>query len=160
RDAILPVQVRLATGAALVFLLASVLLLLEQAATAADVGLAAAVAPAIQMVSATQYGRVWIVREVLGVVLLVVLALCGRPSRPVAPPTLDRLALLPGLWLLAAISLVSHSDASGLASPIGVLPIGLATDVVHLVATAIWVGGLLQLVVLVPALSFLGPPAR
>src|SRR5262249_1426636 len=89
RDAVLPVQVRLAAGAAILFLLTSGLLLLEQAATAADVSLAATVTPAVQMLSATQYGRVWIVQEILGMNLLVVLALRRRPSRLVAPPTLN-----------------------------------------------------------------------
>src|SRR5205823_1061462 len=78
----------------------------------------------------------------------------------VEPVTVDRLALLPGLALLASVSLVSHSDASGLSTPIGILPIGLATDLVHLIATAVWVGGLLQLVVLVPALRSVAGPER
>jgi putative copper resistance protein D len=85
-------------------------------------------------ISDTQFGRVWIVRILLAIVILG-LIVKPRPAR-------DRpLLILSGL-LLASVALTGHSALPG-----GV-PGALhqVADAVHLIAAGWWIGGLLALV--------------
>ncbi len=71
---------------------------------------------------------------------------------PVAPPTLG-VAL--GLAYLLTISLISHAAAN----PFW-MPFTIAMDWLHLVGTAVWVGGLIGLLLTVPLVRDLGPALR
>ena len=98
--------------------------------------LGAAVDPQIlaTAVSDTQFGRVWMVRILLAIV---VLAMLVRPR----PPRDRTLLVLSGL-LLASVALTGHSALPG-----GV-PGALhqLADAAHLIAAGWWIGGLLALV--------------
>ncbi len=138
--------------ALLVFLAASAAQLLTQTATAFDTTLAAAAGtPAIELLQNTDWGRTWVYRAGLAVLvgalfLLPVIVRFRRNSRQ------DRLlavtlwlALAASLGILLTISMTSHAAAT-----IGIARFALANDVVHLTAAAVWVGGLLQLVANTP----------
>jgi copper transport protein len=91
----------------------------------------------------TRFGRVWLARAVL----LVVLALLMRPILRIAdgdditpPPT----------WVTAsaaviAVALLLTPGLSGHASAGDLVPLALVADVVHVVAAAAWFGGLVML---------------
>lgn len=92
-------------------------------------------------VSDTQFGRVWMARIVLA---LVVLAVLVKP-RPARDPLL---LVLSGL-LLASVALTGHSALPG-GGP-GVMH--QLADVAHLLAAGWWIGGLLALVLAARALG-------
>jgi copper transport protein len=131
--------------AAAVALLGSVAALGAQTATIApDVSLPIAMG---ETLTATRYGQVWLLR-LLGLLLViaaVAVALLGRSSW-------RRGALIVGTMLGVAVpvpfSLLSHAAAQ----PVGRVA-AITADALHLLASAIWGGGLLLLaLVLVPAL--------
>lgn len=98
--------------------------------------LGAAVDPSFLATAAsdTEFGRVWIARIVLALVVMM-LALRPRPPR-------DKLLLLLSGVLLASVALTGHSALPG-GLP-GVLH--QLADAAHLIAAGWWVGGLLALV--------------
>ncbi len=107
----------------------------------------------------TQVGRVWIGRAATLIALAVltdeVASTGSRRERATRPPSADRWTLLVnvalgwlGLQLLLTTSLTSHSAA--VASP-PIVPI--VADWAHLIATALWVGGLAQMAFVVPAVA-------
>ncbi|HEX5414075.1 MAG TPA: copper resistance protein CopC [Chloroflexota bacterium] len=109
-----------------------------------------------QVLLGTQYGELTLTRLVLCVLLTGVLGLRALPRKNLA--RIDQLGLAVGAALLATISLTSHSAAGGNLTPVGVLPVGLGVDWLHLVAVAIWFGGLLQLAVVAPVVLRAGEP--
>ena len=143
---------RYAVAAAAVALLGSIAALAAQTATIApDVALPMAMG---ETLVATRYGQIWLLRLValLLVSAAVAVALWGRSSW-------HRGALLAGtlVGLLAPVpfSLLSHAAAQ----PVG-QQAAIAADALHLLAAAIWGGGLFLLVgVLVPALRPLASSA-
>jgi copper transport protein len=99
----------------------------------------------------TRVGRVWIGRAATLVALTVLLdeaASVGqlRPNQKVSTLVLNLALLWLGLQLPLTTSLTSHSAA--IAQP-PLVP--LIADWLHLIATAIWVGGLAQMAFVVPA---------
>jgi putative copper resistance protein D len=107
------------------------------AASAFDPGVLSAVA------GDTQFGRVWMGRIVLAVVLL---AFCVK--RRVRPGRDKALLILSGL-LLASVALTGHSALPG--GVPGILH--TIADVAHLIAAGWWVGGLLALVLVARTLG-------
>jgi len=85
-------------------------------------------------ISDTQFGRVWIVRILLAIVLLG-LIVKPRPER-------DRPLLILSAGLLASVALTGHSALPG--GVPGILH--QLADAAHLVAAGWWIGGLLALV--------------
>jgi len=85
----------------------------------------------------TQFGRVAEIRCVLAVVLVGCLALDGFPSA-------RGLALAASLALIAAIAWTGHAGST--VGEMGFLH--LSADALHLVAAAVWIGGLASLVML------------
>lgn len=106
-------------------------------------GLNAAFDPSILAAVAgdTQFGRVWVARILLAVVVL------GVRVRP-GPARDKRLLALSGL-LLASVALTGHSALPG--GVPGILH--QLADVVHLLAAGWWIGGLLALVYVSRALG-------
>ncbi|MDE2686675.1 MAG: copper resistance protein CopC [Chloroflexota bacterium] len=143
---------RLMWLALIAFLGASVVQLLVQAATAFGIEPAAAMgAPAIELVQNTDWGRVWMYRAGLGIIVaalfllpLVVQFLRGHVQARLINIVL-LLALLASLGILLTISLTSHAAAT-----LGIARYALLNDVLHLTASAVWVGGLMQLIANTP----------
>ena len=139
---------RLLWFALIVFLAASGAQFLTQAASAFDTQLAAAAgAPAIELLQQTEWGRVWLYRAGLAVLVgaLFLIPLIVRFRRA---PRQDRLititlwlALIASLGILLTISMTSHAAAT-----IGIARFALINDMVHLTAAAVWVGGLMHLI--------------
>jgi copper transport protein len=144
-DRLAPRLRRYALAAAGVALLGSVAALVAQAvAVAPDAALPTAVG---ETLSGTRYGRIWLIR-ILGLLLVtvaVVVGLWGRTGWRRAALTAGTVI---GLGVPVPFSLLSHAAAQ----PRGA-DSAMAADALHLLAAAIWGGGLLLLaVVLVPAL--------
>jgi copper transport protein len=147
---LLPGQGRLAVAALVIFFGANLLLLVLQTATTADVTLVGAIgAPVVQILTTTQYGRLWIGRIIVAALVSQILVARLR-YRGAPPPPWDAIGSTIGAVLLFTISLTSHGAATDTPTLIGVLPVSLLVDWLHLCAVACWVGGLLQLVVVVP----------
>jgi len=101
----------------------------------------------------TRFGVVWTAGAVLWVVVAAGAALLPRRVRPPAP----KLALL-GVPLLALLLLPALGGHSSVQDPVWLL---LPANVLHVTAMAAWVGGLVALVVAVPAATRqLLPPDR
>ena len=96
-------------------------------------------------VSDTQFGRVWIARILLTIVIVGVIVK-PRPAR-------DRSLLLLSGVLLASVALTGHSALPGGVPGV----VHQLADVVHLIAAGWWIGGLLALVLVARAL---GPQAH
>lgn len=151
-------QTGLAAIALVVFLAATFGLLVLQASISADRPLLAALGqPLLKVALQTRYGQLVLARGVLGVILGGLLLLRARRDSG-ETGRIDRLGLLGGAALLAGITLTSHSAAGATSTPFGVLPIGVAADWLHLVAAAVWVGGLVQLSGLLPLTLASGEP--
>ena len=143
-------------------LLATLGALIVQTAAATNVSHVEALgAPLPDFVLTTRYGRIWLVWLALVVLLAVILARASR--RPVVRAAMRWRswgwwwlgAALTGLILLVT-GLVSHAAAA----PQHVV-VALAADWLHLAATALWIGGLFQLLLVFPvALAPLPPPLR
>jgi copper transport protein len=156
-----PGQTRVAFASVALFLVASVGLLLLQTSIAANVSLVQVFGPPIALVlTQTQYGGIWLTRVALAVVLGLLLAVRGRQIGSFDEGRWDRLGVAIGAALLLTISLTSHSASVNLTTPIGLVPGLLAADWIHLAAFAVWIGGLLQLAVLLPSARKVGAAAR
>ena len=139
---------RLLWFALIMLLAASGAQLLMQAATLFEVpSLEAAGAPAMEVLQTTEWGRMWLWRAGLAVLVgaLFLLPLIVRFRRA---PRQDRLvtiilwlALIASLGILLTISMTSHAAAT-----IGIARFALINDMVHLTAAAVWVGGLMHLI--------------
>ena len=143
---------RLMWLALVVFLAASVAQLLIQTATLFETTLVEAAGErAMEVARETDWGRMWLYRTGLAVLvgalfLLPLIVRFRRSSRH------DRLlavslwlALIASLGVLLTISMTSHAAAT-----VGMARFALINDIVHLTAAAVWVGGLMQLVANTP----------
>lgn len=146
---------RLLNLVALVLLaLSAIDALLLQAATAFEVSIAEALgSPAFTVLSTTRYGLVWAVRA--GLLLLLALVLFWPDQRRRDSRMAGWLSGALGLALLLTTSLTSHGAANQSMPVLMTL-----VDWAHLVATSLWLGGLLLLVVLVPLLSTSWSPSQ
>ena len=143
---------RLMWLALLVFILASVAQLITQAAIAFDLEpTAAAGQPALELLQQTEWGKIWQYRAGLAVLTaaLFLLPLVIRFRRSTRQAFLLSttlwLALIASLGILLTISMTSHAAAT-----IGIARFALINDIVHLIAAAVWVGGLMQLIANTP----------
>ena len=110
-----------------------------------------------RLLSDTRFGAGWWV-QVAGLLMLVVASIAVRWRITGRAPPLDPRLLVLGLGPLVA--LWSISDA-GHASTGGDATLNVAIDLIHSVATAVWLGGLLGLAVLaIPALAGLADDDR
>ncbi|MCH6570645.1 MAG: copper resistance protein CopC [Acidobacteria bacterium] len=111
------------------------------------------------VISSSQYGRMW----ALGMVVTLVAGIVFWLYRSIwtAPQDISKSALL--LYLgsaLGAVLLFSVSNSGHAAAVTEWKAVALGSDVLHLMATAIWVGGLIYLVLLMRSLSAAEPPLR
>jgi copper transport protein len=152
-----------AYGAVLLGLVVTPLAIVLEAATAVGVSFTAALdADAIDAVSETRVVQAWSARWLVWLVLGVVLVMLLRPQRA---PVLRRAALgatgtalgpsVPGRYLVAllagvlALALTAPlAGHSGGYSPEALL---IGTDVVHVLSMSTWLGGLVMLVLVLPA---------
>ncbi len=145
-----------AIAAALVVAVASLLTLWLQLWSAG--GSATSAGTLDRVISDTRFGEIWIFRIVLVTIACVsAFALLRQGGKPWQRSILDgsnSLWLLVGALAIAipgTTSLNSHAAASGIG------PVATAVDWFHLVAGGVWIGGLVQLVlvsaVVVPALE-------
>src|SRR5581483_9456515 len=126
------------------FVIGSVLLLLVDAAAAANTSLGGAFGSPLGDVLRTRRGVLWIVRAGLALALAAFLFVgLAKGKRPVPPALWWGAAALVAAMLLTT-SMTSHSAAESRAA------LGTALDWVHLSAVSIWIGGLVFL-----ALAFL-----
>ena len=93
-----------------------------------------------------RFGKVWGARLVLLALMALVLVALGR--RPVAggaalPPAIRAAGGVLGVGLLLTPGLAGHASTQDL------VPLAVASDVVHLVSVSLWLGGLAMLVVTV-----------
>lgn len=160
---------RLAGAALLLLAAATVAGLIVQAAKVTGSSVAGALDPARlgDFLFTTRAGAIWSVRLLLPAVAAMLLgplfvgafraagkgaaAPDGAPASPLAP-TLFGVAL--GAAYLLTISLISHGAASPLWAGFSI-----AMDWLHLLGTAVWVGGLLGLALTAPLLRRLGDAA-
>jgi copper transport protein len=141
----------IAWPAVVLLLLASFLALLIQAADATGVPLQDVFQDRAitRLLGGTKYGTLWLVREGLLLGLLAAVAVMTAQDRPTR--WIRWLGLVLGAGLLLTIAASGHASAVARRSIIAI-----AADWVHLLAGAVWVGGLVQLVLaLGPALVVL-----
>ena len=143
---------RLFWFALIVFLAASGAQMLTQAALIFEVPpLETLGAPALEVLQTTEWGRMWLWRAGLAVLVgaLFLLPIIVRFRRAPRQNRLNAitlwLALIASLGILLTISMTSHAAAT-----IGIARFALINDVLHLTAAAVWVGGLLQLIANTP----------
>src|SRR3954469_17674987 len=137
--------VQLAAGAALAGLVAGVYALLVQAASAADVAPWEAFGAPLATILGTRYSLIWGVRMLA---LAALGALAWYLQRPGV--TARHRGWWAGLALGAGLLVTSSLNSHGAAAQQWTA-VAIAMDWVHLVATAIWIGGLAQMVVTLPA---------
>jgi copper transport protein len=122
--------------------------------------------PVITLLAGTDWGHLWLWRVgcwlVLALVLGLLLVIRSRergygPKSEYSQQALRGLALAVGLGMLLTFSLTSHGAATGEIRFAAVL-----NDYLHLLAAAIWVGGLFHLASAVPAIgdTLTGIPRR
>ena len=144
-----------------VLLVTAIFNLLFKAAAMADSTLLGAANGDIltAVISSSQYGRMWGV----GMVLILVSGMLFWLYRSIwtAPQDISKSALL--LYLgtaLGALLLFTVSNSGHAAAVTEWKAVALGSDVLHLMATASWVGGLVYLVLLMRSLSAAEPPLR
>ena len=127
-----------------VFLVMSALRLVIQASVVYDTSpLGALTGPAWSLVSETEWGRLWTLRVAFAAAMGVVLFFMrGR----VGNAALALLAIALGAGALLAISRSSHAAAL-----VEIGNISLLNDFIHMLAVAVWVGGLFSLALDIPA---------
>ena len=136
---------RMRVGAGAIFLATALLQVISQASVVTGVpAWALGAADVLDVVRYTGWGQLWLARALLALAALLVPVTARRLMRPRGgtPSTLvtDVLPASATFAALATFSLSSHGAATaGLAFP------GALTDYVHLLAAAIWIGGLLAL---------------
>jgi copper transport protein len=145
RIRILPAQWALAELAWMSFMLANVVFLTNAVAVVSDASsLDDLGPPLVQLATQTTFGQIWLARMALASVLGLILL--GRGHH--CPSSWDGIALGTGALLLFSFSATSHSAALTTLAPVAV-----AIDWLHFAAVTIWVGGLLQLAVLLAAFT-------
>lgn len=133
---------RLLVGAWVIAVAGTALGIGLQGAYGGGLSLADALKPSVfEAVLETRFGRVWATRLALLMVAAVVLWLLARRPRPGGAPALVVTAALVGTALLATPGMAGHAATGSL------VPLAVATDVVHLGAVSFWLGGLATLVV-------------
>ncbi len=145
--------------AAVLLVLLTLLSLLLQASdvTGQTVGEVLGGRAVTRLLSGTKYGWLWLARFGLVLALLGALAAAGvAPGRTRQARWSRWAGVALGAGLLLALSASGHASAVP-----GQVALAVAADWVHLLAAALWVGGLLQLaVVLPPTLLVLDASAR
>ena len=144
-----------------VVLVTAVFNLLFKAAAMADTSLLGAANEDIltAVISSSQYGRMWAVGIVVTLVSGIVFWLYRNLWT--APQDISKSALL--LYLgcaLGAVLFFTVSNSGHAAAVTEWKAVALGSDVLHLMATAIWVGGLIYLLLLMRSLSAAEPPLR
>ena len=133
---------RLVIVATAVLLVASVAQLVVQASVVFESSLVGALAgPVWDLLIDTDWGRLWLWRVVLGSASAVAVIVAWRRGDNLA---LAILGALLGAAALLTISLTSHAAAT-----VNVRTEAILNDVMHLIAVAVWVGGLCGLVLAV-----------
>jgi copper transport protein len=135
-----------------VLALATLAMLALQAATVLDVSVSEALAPArlSQVLTKTSFGPPWILQAAAVVVLALIVFLYGRrEGKSAESSTLLCAGLIVGCVLLLAPSLMGHAKAAQSEWRFSIL-----SDWLHLVAAAVWVGGLFHLVLVMPQTLF------
>ena len=139
RARILPAQWAIAELAWIVFILANVVFLTNAVAVASDASsLDDLGPPLVVLATQTTFGQLWLARVALASVLGIILLYRGNDC----PSSWDRLALVVGAGLLLSFSLASHSAALP-----SIAAIAVANDWLHFATVTIWIGGLIQLAV-------------
>jgi copper transport protein len=127
----------------------------SQAGQASGGTLAAPWDPATgQMLFTTRLGTVWLVQAVLGLALAGMLPAAGGYRKERRWPAQAWITLGAAALLLLSVSLASHAAAD----PNPILPV--AADWIHLMAAAVWMGGLTHFAVGLWALRASAMPAR
>ena len=134
-------------------LLAGLLALVVQASVAAGVEPWQAFGPPLATLLRTRYTQIWLVRMVAIVALGALALYLRRPGITASHPGWLAGGVL-GAVLLLTSSLNSHAAAAQEGAVVAV-----AADWLHLVATMVWIGGLVQLAVALPAALGALPPA-
>ena len=145
RARIHPVQWALAEIAWIVFVIANLNFMINAVAEVSNVSALDDLGPPLVLfVTRTAYGQLWLGRMALAGILGIILIWRGNdcPSRSDGP------ALGIGAALLLTFSLASHSAAVQTLAPVAV-----ANDWLHFAAVALWIGGLLQLAVVLTTSS-------
>jgi len=133
---------RVARSGLVISAASGVIWLLLQAASMSGLPLGEAMAPGVlsTVLNETQFGLVFEIRLAFAVVLAGCLA-CDRLALP------RRLGLASAIGLIAGVAWTGHGGSTS--GPLGI--VHLAADLLHLVATAAWLGGLFSLVLLLGA---------
>ena len=109
----------------------------------------------------TRFGTVWVVAAGLWVVVELAAALLRRPgkgARAAAGRPRPAALMVLGIPLLALVTLPALGGHASVQDPVWLL---LPANILHVAAMAVWVGGLVALVVAVPAATRrLAPPDR
>ncbi len=129
---------RLVTFAAGLFVAASLAQLIVQASVVFELSLLGVFGgPVWDVLFDTEWGRLWLWRVVLGVAAAVAVVAGWRRG--------DNLVLLAVGTVLGAASLLAISLTSHAAATVNVETAATLNDFVHLIAVAVWVGGLVAL---------------
>jgi copper transport protein len=145
-----------------VFAVGAVLVLIAETAAARDSGPLAAVGrPMWDLLTQTRRGTLWLARAALIAVLGAGLVLVTRDVRRDARVAVNRRWTWGLLTAVGGATLLVQSLGSHAAALRGQETLAVLVDWVHLLAVALWVGGLVQLTfTLLPALAPLGGPPR
>ena len=137
----------MACMASVTLLVASVVQLVVQASVVYETSTVDALgSPISSLLTETDWGRLWLWRTLLALLMTAVLGTAWRRIRS-EPEQGGGLALiyaaaLLGLGVLLTISMTSHAAATP-----NVRSIALLNDFVHMVSAAVWVGGLLSMAI-------------
>ena len=138
--------VRLVVGSALALLPVTLAGLVYEAASAGGFGLREAADPSVvRAVIETTFGTVWAVRAGLAILLAAIL-LVGRRIAPQHPTWLKGSVVACAAGVAISTTWASHAYVEG--------PFAMVADGAHLLAAAIWTGGLLSV-----AIALRGSPA-
>ncbi|MHB8494745.1 MAG: copper homeostasis membrane protein CopD [Casimicrobiaceae bacterium] len=129
-------------GLAMMAFVSGVLWLLTTAASMSGRSVRQALDPAIlgTVITRTQFGRVWAVHLVLCAVLLVIMVVVYRSNLSGRTSRWWGIATALGAVLAAALAGAGHAAADD-----GPFHVHLIADVLHLLASAVWLGSLLPL---------------
>jgi copper transport protein len=144
------------------FALGSLLLLVVETATARDAGYLDVLGrPLWQQLTGTRRGALWLARAALMAAAAGGLALVARDVRRDTRAALARWPWWAALAALGAGALFTWSLGSHAAALASQEALATAVDWLHLLAVAVWVGGLVQFgLALLPSLAPLGGPPR
>ena len=137
----------MACMASAALLVASVVQLLIQASVVYETSVVDALGnPLRSLLAETDWGRLWLWRALLSVLMTAVLGTAWRRVRREPEPrcslALIYITAVLGIGVLVTISMTSH----GAATP-NVRGMAMLNDLIHMVSAAVWVGGLLSLAI-------------